>query len=119
MPDGSMDLGKPQLQGIPVGGRLQLFWETWLTMGCDPWVVRVLRYGYSFTFVNPPPLSAVVRPSSLPNDQTRRQAIREQVDLLLSQRVIEQVRKLLSPGFYSRFFVVPKDDGGRWRAIWT
>jgi len=55
--------------------------------------------------------------TSLPQDPVRRQALLEAVDSLLHKRVVEVVENVSSPGFYSRFFVVPKKTVGKWRSI--
>ena len=41
----------------------------------------------------------------------------QQVGMLLEKKVIERVWNTDSPGFYSRFFVVPKKQKGIWRSI--
>ena len=41
----------------PVGGRLQLFWQVWLSLGANPRVVSILKEGYSLPFKIRPPLS--------------------------------------------------------------
>ena len=35
---------------LPVGARLQNFWETWLDLGAGPKVVQILREGYTLPF---------------------------------------------------------------------
>jgi hypothetical protein len=45
------------------------------------------------------------------------QAIQDQILSLLQKQVIEKVRQVHSPGYYSRFFVVPKKTKGVWRSI--
>ena len=34
----------------PVGCRLHRFWETWLSLGSNPWVVSILKDGYNLPF---------------------------------------------------------------------
>ena len=41
----------------PVGGRLQLFWQVWLSLGSNPRVVSILREGYQLPFKKRPPLA--------------------------------------------------------------
>ena len=50
-------LSVPPVPNVPnavveqcVGGRLQRFWQVWQAMGANPWVVSVLREGYSLPF---------------------------------------------------------------------
>ena len=35
---------------LPVGARLQTFWQTWLEMGVGPRIVQILREGYTLPF---------------------------------------------------------------------
>ena len=41
----------------PVGGRLQRFWETWLSLGSNPRVISILKEGYNLPFKMRPPLT--------------------------------------------------------------
>ena len=43
---------------VPVGGILARFADAWERDSVDPWVVSVVRVGYSIPFLRPPPLSA-------------------------------------------------------------
>ena len=42
---------------LAVGGRLQKFWQVWLTLGANPRVVSILREGYTLPFKIRPPLT--------------------------------------------------------------
>ena len=46
----------------PVGGRLQRFWQVWLSLGSNPRVVSILREGYHLPFKERPP------PNKIPCD---------------------------------------------------
>ena len=35
---------------LPVGARLQNFWQTWLEMGAGPKAIQILKEGYTFPF---------------------------------------------------------------------
>ena len=37
-------------QNLPVGARLQNFWQTWLDLGAGPKVVQIQREGYPLPF---------------------------------------------------------------------
>ena len=53
----------------PVGGRLQLFWQVWLSLGSNPRVVSILREEYQLPFKERPPLArfpVIVSGSSAP-----------------------------------------------------
>jgi len=43
----------------PIGGRLSGYWEGWVHIGAEPWVLSTIRYGYKIPFLNPPPLTMV------------------------------------------------------------
>ena len=42
---------------LPVGARLQNFWQTWLDLGAGPKVVQILKEGYTFPFQIQPRLT--------------------------------------------------------------
>ena len=42
---------------LPVGARLQNFWQTWLDLGAGPKVVQILKEGYTLPFRNRPKLT--------------------------------------------------------------
>lgn len=97
-----------------MGGRLKFFIDKWTHITSDPWLLAIVELGFASTFETQPPLSS--RPHSMPTSR-HHQAVLETVEGLLEKRVIEKVRKISSPGYYSRFFVVPKSTPGKWRAI--
>ena len=45
------------VENPPVGGRLQLFWQVWLSLGANPRIVSILKEGYSLPFKIRPSLS--------------------------------------------------------------
>ena len=44
---------------LPVGARLQKFWEKWLSLGAGPKVVQILKEGYTLPFGTRPNLSRI------------------------------------------------------------
>jgi len=106
----------PELLDAPVGGRLALFWRNWERLGADPWVVSVLRHGYSLEFRESPQLARKPTVLSGSNNPVRNLVLQDQIDAMLEKQAIEEVKDPSSPGFYSRLFVVPKKTGG-WRPI--
>ena len=40
-------------QNLPVGARLQNFWQTWLDLGAGPKVVQILKEGYTLSQGHP------------------------------------------------------------------
>ena len=92
-----------------------MYWGVWESLGADPWVVQVLRFGYVIPFHSPPPLSStpIPLPSYTPSS-IRGIALAAAVKDLLSKGAIEPASS--GPGFYSRLFVTPKVTGG-WRPV--
>ena len=105
------------IQNQPVGGRLSHYWRNWELIGADPWLVEVIKSGYKIQFHTMPTLTTSPVPTHLPQDQIRRDQTLKEVQQLLLKGVIEEVRDPASPGFYSRFFIVPKATPGKWRSI--
>ena len=100
----------------PVGGRLQLFWQVWLSLGSNPRVVSILREGYQLPFKERPPLArfpVIVSGSSNPS---RNKSLNEALHSLGQKQTIEKVSVQSSLGFYNRLFLVPKPNG-KWRPI--
>ena len=100
----------------PVGGRLQLFWQVWLSLGSNPRVVSILREGYQLPFKERPPLArfpVIVSGSSNP---LRNKNLNEALHSLGQKQAIEKVSVQSSQGFYNRLFLVPKPNG-KWRPI--
>jgi len=89
----------------------------WEALDIDPWLVRTLKEGYRLEFSSLPPLTTEPVTFPLPRDQVKREAMVELLEVLLQKGVVEVVAKPSTPGFYSRFFVTPKKDSGKWRAI--
>ena len=100
----------------PVGGRLQLFWQVWLSLGSNPRVVSILREGYQLPFKERPPLArfpVIVSGSSAP---LRNKNLNEALQSLGQKQAIERVSVQSSLGFYNRLFLVPKPNK-KWRPI--
>ena len=82
----------------------------------DPWVLEVLRWGYRIPFRRVPTLSKepIPYPAYSP-DSIRGKSLEGEVRSLLEKGAIE-LAPLLSPGYYSRLFVVMKASGS-WRPV--
>ena len=106
-----------QIADQPVGGRLSHYIDNWKLITQDPWVLSVVENGYVVDFWDKPPLATEPQQSPLPADPVKGKAVLEQVEVLLQKNVIERVCNPYSPGFYNRFFVVPKPGQNKWRAI--
>jgi len=59
-------------------------------------------------FWEPAPLSRV--PIALPDRPSHAVVVKAEVELLLQKQAIEIVEDPTTPGFYSRLFVVPKQN---------
>ena len=117
---------KPELMPTPnesslppssgVGARLHGFWGIWEQKGAEPWVVEVLKEGYSIPFEHQPPTTDVPQeyPSYLGNKE-KFQALQAEVLEMLQKGAIEPVTQL-GPGFYNRLFLVKKASGA-WRPV--
>ena len=98
---------------IPVGGRLQKFAYQLENITTDIWVTQTLSQGYKIEFISQPPQFQGIRETSLPSKLSAKSVLLEEVQDLLRKRAIELVPESdKEKGFYSRFFLVPKKDGG-------
>jgi hypothetical protein len=95
---------------------LKHFQRQWELLHVDPGILSIIREGFRAKFVAHPPLSRGPARHHFPGAATQ-QEIREQVSGLLDKQVLEEVAWTHSPGYFSRFFVVPKRDPGKWRPI--
>jgi hypothetical protein len=101
---------------LPVGGRLQLFWENWQEMGVEDWVVNVLRKGYTLRFCQRVHLSPVPIVFQEPRDPMVSEIKHSIIMEYLDKQAIEVAPTPLSPGFYSFIFLRQKKSG-KWRGI--
>ena len=101
----------------PVGGRLAFYWQNWQSIGADAWVLKILKEGYRLEFSKNVPLARNPTIDSTPQNSVKLQAMDELISNLLDKAVIEQVHNSQSAGHYSRFFIIPKKNTGKWRAI--
>ena len=101
---------------LAVGGRLQRFWQVWLTLGANPRVVSILREGYTLPFKIRPPLtrSPVIKSGYAHPGKSK--AFCQAVTDLINKLVVEKVVIRSSLAFYNRLFLVPKSNQ-RWRPI--
>jgi hypothetical protein len=76
-----------------------------------------LQRGYRWEFAEKPVLSRIPIDLSRAKNSEICSAMEEQIQKLIEIRAVEVVQDVTSPGFYSRFFVVPKKEAGKWRAI--
>ncbi len=86
--------------------------EAWQAIpGVSEWVMGIIKRGYSLQFARRPPRFSGVVSTSVQGENAR--VLRSEVMTLLEKGAIEMVHPALSEsGFYSRYFLVPKKDGG-------
>ena len=101
---------------LPVGARLQNFWQKWLDLGAGPKVVQILKEGYTLPFRTRPKLSRVPTVVSCYGNPRRNLKLLEALHQLTAKNAIELVNKQTSLGFFNRLFLVPKPNN-KWRPI--
>ncbi len=86
--------------------------EAWQAIpGVSEWVMGIIKRGYSLQFARRPPRFSGVVSTSVHGENAC--VLRSEVMTLLEKGAIEMVPPALSEsGFYSRYFLVPKKDGG-------
>ncbi len=88
------------------------FMSAWKVIpGISRWLLSVIERGYTLQFRRRPPhFNGVVQSLTSPRNA---QALRQEIGCLLEKGAVERVPpNELESGFYSRYFVVPKRDGG-------
>ena len=93
---------------LPVGARLQQFWEKWETLGSSPKVIRILREGYTLPFRFRPNLTRSPMVISKYVNPQRQSLLLEALAQLTNKNAVEPVTNQTSLGFYNRLFLVPK-----------
>ena len=104
------------VKNLPVGARLQNFWQTWLERGAGPKIVQILREGYTLPFRIRPNLTrspTVISRYVIPH---RNSYLLEALHQLMDKNAIELAHNQTSLGFFNRLFLVPKPNN-KWRPI--
>ena len=104
------------VENPPVGGRLQLFWQVWLSLSSNPRVVSILKEGYSLPFKIRPLLSRSPVIVSHYSDPVKNKHLKESLQALILKQAVEKVMVPSSLAFYNRLFLVPKPNN-KWRPI--
>ena len=107
---------KPAAPNLPVGARLQNFWQTWLDLGAGPKVVQILKEGYTLPFRTRPSLTRSPTVLSCYVNPHRNSYLLEALHQLINKNAIELVHNQTSLGFFNRLFLVPKPNN-KWRPI--
>ncbi|XP_078243361.1 uncharacterized protein LOC144587247 [Pogona vitticeps] len=86
--------------------RLSPYLHNWTLITNDIWVLNIITSGYRLEFIRLPPLGQVNPTSFDP-------ILEEEILTLLQKGAIQKVSSEdVLDGFYSRYFLVPKKDGG-------
>ena len=101
---------------LPVGARLQTFWQTWLELGAGPKVVQILKEGYTLPFRIRPHLTRSPSVVSCYVNPHRNSYLLEALHQLMDKNAVERVHNQTSLGFFNRLFLVPKPNN-KWRPI--
>ena len=101
---------------LPVGARLQNFWQTWLDLGAGPKVVQILKEGYALPFRVWPKLTRSPTVISCYVNPHRNSYLLEALHQLIAKNAVELVKHQTSLGFFNRLFLVPKPNN-KWRPI--
>ena len=96
-----------------IAGGLSKFLR-WSEIGADPWVMRIVQWGYKIPFVTLPPLSLQEHETTCPKGSLEWSSLNRSVQERRNKGAI--VPAPLTPGFYSRLFLVRKATG-EWRPI--
>ncbi|KAL0199690.1 hypothetical protein M9458_002877, partial [Cirrhinus mrigala] len=90
---------------------LALHQEAWRECSPHPWVLATVTRGYRLQFaVKPPPFNGVM--ASVANGDSAR-VLEAEISSLLEKRAIRRVPVgETQRGYYSRYFLIPKKDGG-------
>ena len=101
---------------LPVGSRLQNFWQTWLELGAGPKIVQTLKEGYTLPFRIRPNLTRSPTVISCYVNPHRNSYLLEALHQLMDKNAIELVHNPTSLGFFNRLFLVPKPNN-KWLPI--
>ena len=93
---------------LPVGARLQNFWQTWLDLGAGPKVVQILKEGYTLLFRIWPKLTRSPTVISCYVNPHRNLYLLEALHQLIDKNTVELVQNQTYLGFFNRLFLVPK-----------
>ncbi|KAL0181298.1 hypothetical protein M9458_023704, partial [Cirrhinus mrigala] len=111
-PRGSLEqLVQQSPAGPPLQSTPEASLERLLLPNVSAWVLRTVEKGYSIQFGAPPPSFDGVFPTLVGPEQAL--VMEQEVETLLRKEAIEVVPPHdRESGFYSRYFIVPKKDGG-------
>ena len=106
----------PGVPNLPVGARLNHFWEVWAGLGAGPKVVQMLKDGYTLPFQTRPNLTRSPTIVSCYVHPHRNLYLLEALHELTNKNAVELVQNKTSMGFYNRLFLIAKPNN-KWRPI--
>ncbi|XP_029924002.1 uncharacterized protein LOC115371027 [Myripristis murdjan] len=84
----------------------------WLALEADPWVVSTMTHGYRIQFLRRPPVTRTPLFTTVA-DPHQGAALQAELSTLLEKGAIREVASGdQRAGFFSRYFLAPKRDGG-------
>ena len=101
---------------LPVGARLQNFWQTWLDLGAGPKVVQILKEFYTLPFRIRLKLTRSATVISCYVNPHRNSYLLEALHQLTDKNAVELEQNQTSLGFFNGLFLVPKPNN-KWRPI--
>lgn len=99
----------PQINTLPVMGRIQFCEVNWCSISRDPWIIGVVK-GYHLELVSTPHQRKESYHRQL--SSTDQSLVREDVEKLIAKQAVTEVEVIPSQ-FVSRLFLVPKKDGSK------
>ncbi|XP_049321018.1 uncharacterized protein LOC125781314 [Astyanax mexicanus] len=99
-------------QGQPVGVFTDSQLAAWSVASTDRWVLSTLSYGYRLQFRSRPPRVARLIQTRV-KSSVHVNTLQEEICALIAKRAIEEVKcPVFFQGHCSKYFLVPKKDGG-------
>ena len=98
---------KNAAQNLPVGARLQNYWQSWLDLGAGPKVVQILKEGNTLPFRIRPNLTRSLTVISFYVNPHRNLYLLEGLHQVMDKNALELVQNQKSLGFFNRLFLVP------------
>ena len=81
------------VQNLPVGARLQNFWQTWLNLGAGPKIVQILKEGYTLPFRTGPNVTRSPTVISCYVNHHRNLYLLEALHQFIDKNAVELVKK--------------------------
>ena len=98
---------KLAVSNLPVGARLQNFWQTWLDLGADPKVVQILKNGLHLSLSDPAKTHKVSHSRKLLCQSPQEQLPAGGITSAYRQNCSGASTKPNISGFFNRLFLVP------------